>query len=150
MDHKPHTAQTWRAGCFGGAIFMDASCGSYSIVDNLTYVLHDLSVWIIISCFVHQCEIIMRERHPCYASWCSYQADNMVWDNITSIGTHLVHHPNFKFRSKTNCSPIYHVFPITLTMTKLELLSKLAREPPTQSLHHHMSCGYISNLELCS
>jgi hypothetical protein len=33
---------------------MDASCGSYSIVDNLMYVLHDLSVCIIISCFVRQ------------------------------------------------------------------------------------------------
>ena len=72
----------------------------------------------------------------------------MVWDNITSIGTHLVHHPNFKFRSETNCLPIYHILPITLTMTKLELLSKSACESPTWSLHHHMSCGYIFNLEL--
>ena len=73
---------------------MDASRSSYSIVDNLMYVLHDLSVCIIISCFVHQCEIIVQEnnntplcapseiiaqkRYPRYASWCSYRADNMV------------------------------------------------------------------------
>jgi hypothetical protein len=94
------------------------------IVDNLMYVLHDLSVCIIISCFVCQHKIIVQERYPRYVPWCSYQADHMVQDNIISIGTHLVHHPNFKCRSKTNCSPIYHILPITLTMTKLELLSK--------------------------